>query len=401
MGKTIGNSEIRSSENVGLNAVRSAAALLVVLAHVRSYLLVSWVDAPKDLVTQGLMALFSLGNGSVIVFFVLSGYFVGGSVLTGMRRGTFSWTSYAISRLTRLWIVLLPAIVLTIVLDVIGRNALGYSPRYGAGSNSENSDLWTILGNVFFLASVYVEPLGSNRALWSLTYEFAYYAIFPLLIGGVVFARRLVPRVALVVAGVALIVFYGSGVAALFPAWLLGALIAYFQVDLRKRVAMLSTATLGCLRCVAIVILLGAMLWDRISGGSPWHTPPATFAVAAVAGVLVVLLLPDLTPKRVVPRRLLQFASYLASSSFSLYAIHLPVLVFLAVLLSPGGVTGSWIPSPLVWTKYLAVVALLVGVGWAFGTLTERHTDAVRRFVSSKLTRKWSSAKPDERAHSS
>jgi peptidoglycan/LPS O-acetylase OafA/YrhL len=375
-------------ENLALNAIRTAAALLVVVGHARGYLIVDRDDAPQDLLTQGLMALFSLGHGAVLLFFVLSGYFVGGSVLSGMRQNRFGWASYSISRLTRLWLVLIPAVVLTIVLDTIGRTFLGYSPQYSEGSNSWNSDGWTILGNVLFLDPVYVEPLGTNRALWSLTFEFAYYAIFPLLVAGIFFVRRTIARVVLVSAGLALIIFYGPAVAALFPAWLLGALIAHHQTSVASFVSCIPRPLLQALRGITTLALFGAMLWDRASGGSPWYTPPATYAVALLAGVLVALYVTDVAPRFSISRKILGLSSHLANSSYSLYATHLPVLVMIAVLFSPAGVTGSWVPSPLVWAKYALVVVFLVAVGWIFGALTESHTDAVRRLVRSRIRRK-------------
>ena len=49
------------------------------------------------------------GHTAVIVFFLLSGYFVGGSVLRQVEAGTWSWQRYLTERMSRLWIVLIPA----------------------------------------------------------------------------------------------------------------------------------------------------------------------------------------------------------------------------------------------------------------------------------------------------
>ena len=55
------------------------------------------------------------GYTGVDVFFVLSGFLVGGAV---MRAGpAFDWRTYAIARLSRLWVVLVPALLLTAALD--------------------------------------------------------------------------------------------------------------------------------------------------------------------------------------------------------------------------------------------------------------------------------------------
>ena len=61
-----------------------------------------------------------LGHQAVVVFFVLSGYLVGGSVLTAYQSGRWSWAAYALRRLTRLWVVLLPALIITLAVDGLG-----------------------------------------------------------------------------------------------------------------------------------------------------------------------------------------------------------------------------------------------------------------------------------------
>jgi hypothetical protein len=56
-----------------------------------------------------------LGSQSVIVFFVLSGFFVGESVIK--RWNIFSYSDYLLAWFIRLWIVLVPALLLTLFLD--------------------------------------------------------------------------------------------------------------------------------------------------------------------------------------------------------------------------------------------------------------------------------------------
>jgi peptidoglycan/LPS O-acetylase OafA/YrhL len=78
------------ADNRVLNVFRSAAALAVVLGHVRLLFFEDYATADHDPVTAVLYALTSLGSEAVIVFFVMSGYWVGGSVIAGFRAGAFS-----------------------------------------------------------------------------------------------------------------------------------------------------------------------------------------------------------------------------------------------------------------------------------------------------------------------
>lgn len=59
---------------------------------------------------RGLSALAVMsGHEAVMVFFVLSGFFIGTSVLESFRERRWSWRAYLINRLTRLQLVLVPA----------------------------------------------------------------------------------------------------------------------------------------------------------------------------------------------------------------------------------------------------------------------------------------------------
>ena len=99
-----------------LDFARGIAALTVCMGHVRSALFMDYVDLPDaGLATSLFYAWTGLGREAVMVFFVLSGFLVGGAV---MRAGpAFDWRTYAIARLSRLWVVLVPALLLTAALD--------------------------------------------------------------------------------------------------------------------------------------------------------------------------------------------------------------------------------------------------------------------------------------------
>lgn len=374
-------------DNYALNAVRAAAAFLVVAGHARGFLFVGREDAPADILTQGALALFGLGHGAVLVFFVLSGYFVGGSAQRGLAKGAFSAKSYAISRLTRLWIVLIPAILLTAILDWFGRTYFGGAAFYDDSRNAATNSGWPIaLGNIAFLQPMHVPSFGSNEALWSLTYEAAYYAILPLLLAGFWYARRLRVRILVTAAGIALIVFFGWNVLSLFPVWLLGAAVAFLDGSIRSRLAGVSPVLLTILRVLNLLALAGAMVADKVAGGSPVNTPFTSYVVGILAASLVALLLPDLWPRKVGGRHLLGLFSRLAGSSYSLYAIHYPLLTLIAVAVSPRGVTGSWQPSLGSWSGFVIIIVALTTAGWLFSLMTEGHTDVARRTVAALLS---------------
>lgn len=60
------------------------------------------------------------GHSAVVIFFVLSGYLISGSVFRMFAAGRWSWKRYSLHRLLRLWIVLIPGLMLTALCDQTG-----------------------------------------------------------------------------------------------------------------------------------------------------------------------------------------------------------------------------------------------------------------------------------------
>lgn len=128
----------------------------------------------------------------MVVFFVLSGALVGGSVLRSVATDTWSWNDYLIRRLSRLYIVLIPALLLVLVWDCLGATLFSAPWTYldvmsavTVGEHTlivHNQGVLAYLGNATFLMTIYVPVLGSNGALWSLSNEFWYYILFPCLV---------------------------------------------------------------------------------------------------------------------------------------------------------------------------------------------------------------------------
>ncbi len=76
----------------------------------------------------------NLGHEAVVVFFVLSGFLIGGNLTDSMRRGSFDLVRYLIARFTRVYIVYLPALIVTEAVFLFGTLVLsdtGDVPLFG------------------------------------------------------------------------------------------------------------------------------------------------------------------------------------------------------------------------------------------------------------------------------
>lgn len=176
-----------------LDFVRGIAAIAVLLSHLRRLFLVDFSEIAQNSNRLVKLVYFASGFGhfAVMAFFVLSGFLVGGSVLRGRLDNEFNWGLYAINRLTRLWIVLIPALLLGAIWDHAGIRIFGTAGIYGSLPGDSNRSLVAVpprlasgvmLGNALFLQGISTVTFGSNGPLWSLSYEFWYYVLFPLLV---------------------------------------------------------------------------------------------------------------------------------------------------------------------------------------------------------------------------
>ncbi len=187
-----------------LDAVRFMAAIVVFISHF-SY--PRFTDGNYLIVQQ-----LNLGRDAVNIFFVLSGFIIAYTVHAKDR----NLGIYIFNRLTRLYSVVLPAIILTLALDFLGR--IFCIDCYTAPWYFEETPVWqkTIqaltFSNEFFMSPV---RIGSNGPFWSLCYEFIYYALF----GAMFFLKRKEKFMAILI----LCLLSGPAILILFPIWWSGA----------------------------------------------------------------------------------------------------------------------------------------------------------------------------------
>jgi hypothetical protein len=101
------------------------------------------------------------------------------------------WRTYRVSRITRLQLVLFPALVLGGSWDRIGMRIPQAPPIYFNAlyklyvpSVALRSTVPVFLENLFFLQTIISPVFVSNTPLWILSSEFWYYTLFPALILG-------------------------------------------------------------------------------------------------------------------------------------------------------------------------------------------------------------------------
>src|SRR4051812_21006404 len=187
---------------------------------------------------------------AVMVFFVLSGYLVGGSVIAEQRRsGRIDFGRYLFRRLLRLCVVLWPAYALIWLADHAAVQLGAVELGLFTSDVLDTLSLSTLACNMAFLQMAACVQYGENGALWSLFNEAWYYVLFPLLLIACTGARRVNPRLACgvlvfiaVITGLTFLQFEAARLAPYMLIWLLGAAVAAARRPLTRSVVLSASA---------------------------------------------------------------------------------------------------------------------------------------------------------------
>ena len=359
-----------------LDFLRGAAAVLVVAGHARAFVFED--HTPGGGVLADLFYLTTgLGHQAVIIFFAMSGYLVGGPAILMLWFGTFAWVPYVARRLSRLWIVVIPAVLLTLALDTFGAllsDGTGYDGSYyalvssGPGAQGIADSPVTFLGNVLFLQTVSVPVFGSNGPMWSLANEFWYYVFIPMALWvSLGLAQRRIRMIGIVALAAMVVLLPAAFIVGGFV-WLAGAVAAVMAQD--RRLKPLFEHNLA--RAMTIVALpLGMVSAKLLSASSDlW------FGVLVAAGLPVWAAMPSTS------RVFNVVCEYIADMSFTLYLTHFPLMMFFATLwLLPDQLALSATGI----TTYAALIFASFVYAWLVWWLFERHTNRLYRWTMARL----------------
>ena len=106
MNKDTNNIKINGHHYYWLDALRFIAALMVLLNHTRNDFFMMYGDLPLSqhgLLSFTFYTIMRLGHEAVVVFFVLSGFLVGGRGMERLKHGTMDARSYIIDRFSRIY----------------------------------------------------------------------------------------------------------------------------------------------------------------------------------------------------------------------------------------------------------------------------------------------------------
>lgn len=366
----------RSVHSLLISLMRGLAALQVAAAHLRSEMfpgLKGMVDPP--LYYQLLAFSTGFAHQAVVVFFLISGWLVGGSLLNRIGQPG-ALLSYAIDRVTRLWTVLAPALCLMLAVGIFITEADPVRADFSAANPYSAA---TFAGNLLGLQTVLVKNFGGNYALWSLANESWYYVQFPLLL--LVFMAR--SRLRQLGAAAALVLVAGAlpGQITLYLAlWLLGALFSRVRIEC------------GNVARVALVLVgLCCSVYFRLRGSNDDLTF-ASFLQDLVYSLPLLIILSSLQRplllRSPVSRGVAKLAHLLSEFSFTLYVTHIPLIKLLRYLgLQEFGRGTLAVDAPMDYAVYFGMLLGVLAGAYLSYRLFEAHTFRIRRAIKHAVQR--------------
>jgi peptidoglycan/LPS O-acetylase OafA/YrhL len=367
-----------------LDGLRGLAAAYVVVHHARILAHEGYSEGylrhpdQYNMLEKGLtygLSMFRFGHEAVLFFFVLSGFVIHlrqakAAAANLPTANQFGWLQYMYRRSRRLYPPLLFALLLTFALDQTGKR-IGL-PIYSGNTRSlvldwmAQSDLRisTLLGNLAFLMDAYVPCYGTNSPLWSLKFEWWFYMIYPAVWWLNRWSKTAAAGAMLVAFGLSMFGFWPllllEQVFSLMLVWWMGAILAEMYVS-GIRIPLALVAPLGLLTVPAALLNAPPIVWGIamsgiIAAGFAWQR-----------GGRKLLFLEKLKP--------------LGDMSYTLYVVHMPILVFVGGWLMSRSTSGSLPKQPL---YAVGATALCLAVAWLahwimekpfIGTATSRTPD--------------------------
>jgi peptidoglycan/LPS O-acetylase OafA/YrhL len=357
-----------------LDFVRIGAAILVLFGHVRGLYFVGIASVEEPgILTKGFYLATSMQHEAVVLFFVVSGFLIGGPLWEKIGSRTFRPKEYLIHRFARIYIVLIPALALVLLLQwagilLSGTRLIDARPLLPAGVTAGFT--WDqVPCHLLALPAVGCAPWGANPPLWSLGYEWLLYLLAPLAIAAIRLPSS-VPVSACLVALLTAVVL-GLQVAdwpLWFGAWAIGAV---------SRIALRMGRTSTMIGFGALALCAVVMIFSR-TGVVPSYATDAAIAVLlalSLSSRAVVSL--NIAPRVVRPG---------AECSYSLYLIHLPIaLVIGAALTKWGWPSDLSQPGLETYSAFCITIALSVLAAVGFARVTEANTEQFRAWLTLAL----------------
>jgi peptidoglycan/LPS O-acetylase OafA/YrhL len=291
---------------------------------------------------------------------------------------SLSAKEYVVERLSRLYSVVLPALLLTLILAYVGGKYI--NPEFYRPWTRPPEWLRLLMSGLFLNAiwMLFTSPV-SNQPFWSLGYEAWYYVLYGILVYVKTTARILI-SIGLVMA------ITGFNIWLLAPTWFLGVFILY----LANRISITKAQALAgfWLSVIAVAICIYSIppYPERVALYPLCFSGP--FLKDWLEGLFISAAIFSFDGSLQLPALVLGFRKqirWMAAHTFSLYLYHFPLLLL---------VTSTQIFNPKIPFQFILEVALVLFVIVLLSTFTENKRHLWKQFFRYLLKRMWPDQEP-------
>ena len=347
-----------------IDALRFIAAFLVMFCHARHdfFLRYDLLDASQK--GAGAFLFYTIGRlgpEAVFVFFVISGFLVGGIGLERIKNDSFRLTDYVINRTVRIGLPLIGAICLYGIVTFF--------------TEAEWSWL-TAIGNLLSLQEVCVEPLVPP--FWSLSYEVWFYIV--LFAIALTFSKHRMWGLSLFV--ICCLVFTQLKPIYLLY-WIMGAL-AWLTRPKKSNKLVLIASFIG----VGLCLVLSQMTMESkaiplgLSLGHEAVTVLLCFAFCILVQQIVILPPPYKYTGFNLSYNIEKAFSHLADFSYTLYLTHRIIFLVIFKYIYNKGEATFCLPDML---DFSLILIMTLAGSYIVYLLSEKHTKRVKSWVKARL----------------
>lgn len=350
-----------------LDLIRFLAAFAVMAGHYRGAFLPEYSDIPLDQRNTLTFMFYTLTHfpaEAVLLFFVLSGFLVGGKVIERCGNRNFDTASYTIDRFVRIMLPLVSALLLSAVID--GIRGVEVVPG-------------RLLGNLLSLQGIWC--INQVEVLWSLSYEVWFY-ILAGCAGFLIMQKKGSNKATLgyILLGVALLVFTRLDTQYLII-WVLGAIAYSSTPSVPKRWRLWVYGILGLIALGMLQLNFQGNYSLSITKYLPTDNRAALSVIFGIVACLFVQNVVLFQPKRAFAKGIDKAGTWLAAFSYTLYLVHVPLMRLMEYM---GATRATTFSS---WTLLLYFGYMLAGMfgSYCVYLLFEKHTSAVKKFIRKRL----------------
>lgn len=342
---------------------------MVLLNHCKNTFSPAYCDLPaeqQNIITMAITMLCRMGHEAVIIFFVLSGFLVGGRGFERIKAGTMNIKSYAIDRFSRIYPPLIAAIILCGITTYI------------TGETECTHFTWlNVVGNILNLQGICCDNIITP--FWSLSYEVWFYIVLGTL-SFVLMSKRDSLKIVGILLFVASLSVFCCGLSMHYLLiWLLGA-VAFIARPQKKNRFILLLAFFGFIFCVFFWQLSeDSHSLEFVIKGANKKLLEIIMSLMACLFLQQIILF---EPKTKVANKIEKSLGYMAKFSYTLYLSHRVIFLWIIAYLWP---MNSCDFSVAGIAKFTAVILICLVSCWCLYLVSERFSPNIKKYLKVKF----------------